>query len=99
MCDCKNITPGNKDCYNQQIVMHPPFQSKYICIDPCIVTEIKMLWSIGIVTMGCCCGHNIKGLAQIGVDDKSINKMQELRYKRRHNECYPKLDNWFIPQS
>lgn len=29
-----------------------------ICIDACIADTIKHLWDNGIVTLGCCCGHN-----------------------------------------
>ena len=29
-----------------------------ICIDECIVPQIKALWAAGISTLGCCCGHN-----------------------------------------
>jgi len=29
-----------------------------ICIDACIVPQIKELWTEGYETLGCCCGHN-----------------------------------------
>ncbi len=28
------------------------------CIDRCIAPAVKALWEIGVVTTGCCCGHN-----------------------------------------
>lgn len=37
-----------------------------VCIDTCIVDEIKSLWARGIVTTGCCCGHNMPHMAYIG---------------------------------
>jgi hypothetical protein len=29
-----------------------------ICVDACISKAIEMLWANGVVTCGCCCGHN-----------------------------------------
>lgn len=29
------------------------------CIDRCLEPLIKELWAKGIVTTGCCCGHNL----------------------------------------
>ena len=28
-----------------------------VCIDECIVLQIRVLWAHGIQTLGCCCGH------------------------------------------
>ena len=30
-----------------------------VCIDQCIVKAIKDLWSKGVETTGCCCGHGV----------------------------------------
>lgn len=56
-----------------------------IQIDPCILSEIKELWNLGIVTTGCCCGHN-KQEGFVGVRDEDIEKMIELGYKIKLNE-------------
>lgn len=45
----------------------------------CLVDEVKHLWSLGIETNGCCCGHNEK-VAYIGVYDEYIDKMLDLGY-------------------
>lgn len=29
-----------------------------VCLDACIVQDIKSLWEAGIATHGACCGHN-----------------------------------------
>lgn len=30
-----------------------------IAVDVCIADAIKMLWRHGVITSGCCCGHNL----------------------------------------
>jgi hypothetical protein len=35
-----------------------------VCIDECIVSQIKALWEAGIETLGCCCGHG-KGPCEV----------------------------------
>ena len=98
MCNCKNITPQSKECYEQMIVVDIPQHmhqyaemrekeglSKQICIDQCIYDEIHFLWSYGVITYGSCCGHN-NSYAFVNVDDKSIDKMLMLGYKQRHTD-------------
>lgn len=29
-----------------------------VCIDECITGTIQALWNAGVVTLGCCCGHD-----------------------------------------
>lgn len=29
-----------------------------ICVDRCIADAVQALWALGVVTTGCCCGHN-----------------------------------------
>jgi hypothetical protein len=31
--------------------------NRIVCIDECIITQIKILWENGYETLGCCCGH------------------------------------------
>lgn len=53
--------------------------SSQVCIDPCIVDHIKYIWSLGIETLGCCCGHNtIPGW--VGVPERQTEKMKSLGY-------------------
>lgn len=49
-------------------------------IDGCLSSEILSLWSKGIKTTGCCCGHG-KVLGYIGVTDDCIEIMEELGYQ------------------
>lgn len=59
-------------------------------IDACLVEEIKYLWSQGISTYGCCCGHGIvEGM--INVDGKDVPKMNELGYEllELQKDMYP----------
>lgn len=31
--------------------------NREVSIDSCIADDIKYIWSLGIETLGCCCGH------------------------------------------
>lgn len=54
-----------------------------ISIDPCIVEEIKDLWSKGIVTYGSCCGHNTHE-SMVNVRDDQSGLMIEMGYVMNH---------------
>jgi len=63
MCDCVSYNrpdwcPANGT--PEVILPKPAWSSRErgICVDACIAEAIKMLWANGIVTDGCCCGHN-----------------------------------------
>ena len=84
MCNCKNIKIGS---YGNQVLLPCPDhmyplknvlgeikEVQAICVDACLSLEIQELWSKGITTTGCCCGHN-KVLAYIGVADSDISAM------------------------
>lgn len=58
-----------------------------IGIDSCIVDEIRELWSKGIRTCGCCCGHGYN-LGYIEVEDEDIEKMEQMGYC---HYIYPKM--------
>ena len=51
-----------------------------ICVDACMVPELKDLWRKGIETLECCCGHG-KRNGYIAVSDSSRPAMEELGYK------------------
>lgn len=88
MCDCVNVEFGSYD--NQVEVAAPSFMLGFgegcvevrptLCIDTCILPEIKDLWSNGIITLGCCCGHN-KQDGLVGVAERCIEAMRGLGYK------------------
>lgn len=101
MCKCKNIEIGSYD--NQVMLKTPEFmrkQGKYgcitfrehTCVDKCLEKEIKYLWSLGITTIGCCCGHN-KIDGDIGVILNDVEKMIDLGYKEQY------FENSFAPKS
>ena len=48
-------------------------------VDECIADEIADLWSKGIKTTGCCCGHGYM-LGFIQVADEHIKDMEKLGY-------------------
>lgn len=104
MCYCKNVEVGT---YKNQIEVDVPvemrnkFSRKIFSLDTCISSEVKSLWRKGIVTTGCCCGHN-KLLPYIGVYGlESINKMKELGYSEAFNqfEINDHLSKTFYPNN
>jgi hypothetical protein len=56
-----------------------------ISIDPCILDEIKYLWSLGFITYGSCCGHNVKE-PFVNVSQDSIPLMNHLGYIENHSD-------------
>lgn len=100
MCNCKNIEIGS---YDNQVMLPRPNHMKgrkegtssdTICVDACLEEEIKCLWSLGIRTTGCCCGHN-KLLAYIGVIREDIQKMKDLGYRVQFNPSRPGSEDTF----
>lgn len=93
-CNCIDIEIQS---YDRQILLHPPnhmYKNNGYCIDLCISQEISFLWMKGIITTGCCCGHN-KVYGYIGVKKEFITEMLELGYKQINNmddHFYPKYD-------
>ena len=108
MCNCNNIEIGSYN--NQTCVDIPSHMEDYknyklsnglksvICIDNCILEEIKHLWNLEIKTTGCCCGHNkLDGF--IGVVNEDVSKMKQLGYEVRVNEIRPNDEDSFHPKS
>lgn len=104
MCDCVNIKIGS---YDNQVELQRQkcmigrtegTKSNTICIDKCMVEEIKYLWSCGVRTTGCCCGHN-KQKGYIGVIDKDIEFMKKGGYKVLINKDNLGDERNFIPKS
>lgn len=92
MCNCnKHTAIGN---YGNQVIVLPPFTNRFTCIDRCVLSEITLLWSLGIVTTGCCCGHNqLKGF--IGVEDDYIEQMKAIGYAVQLNTSRPNTEDTF----
>lgn len=65
--------------YQNQVTVLNPFTGKEVCIDRCLIDEIKILWNMGIETTGCCCGHG-KYIPFIGVKEEYIESMVEFGY-------------------
>ena len=110
MCNCKTKRLSQDLGLEQmKLVELPVFMREYfskirgidmtsLWVDGCLVEEIKYLWSKGITTTGCCCGHNFK-CPYIGVDSESSERMKELGYKVQYNPFDPNHDNEFYPKS
>lgn len=70
------------------------YKNGFIQIDNCLADEIDSLWSMGIHTRGCCCGHK-KQFGYIEVERTDIPKMLELGYEvckelEQFDTFYPK---------
>ena len=83
--------------YNNQITLKMP-DGQLMGIDKCIAKEIQHLWSYGITTTGCCCGHNTQE-GYIGVIDKDIEFMKKSGYKVHFNNSRLSAEDSFIPKS
>lgn len=72
-----------------------------IQVDDCISEEIKDLWSKGIKTTGCCCGHGMNlGFIQV-TDDciKDMEKLEYIHYVYRSEYGGKERKDAFIPKS
>ena len=94
MCKCVNVKMGS---YDNQVILKMP-NGELMGIDRCIAEEIKYLWSLGIQTTGCCCGHN-KQEGCIGVIDRDIEIMKKGGYKVHCKEDDLGDESNFIPKS
>lgn len=74
-CSCNNVEIGS---YANQVELPTPAHMLALgslgcitfrpttCIDRCIAPLIQALWERGVVTLGCCCGHNkLPGMVNI----------------------------------
>ena len=97
MCNCKSKDFGE----NQVEVIAPDWSNKKtILIDKCILEEIIELWSVGVKTKHCCCGHNNLYIdANVIVDEEDINKMKDLGYENKFNIHQPNKKNYFYLKS
>lgn len=66
-------------------------------LDVCIADEIADLWARGIVTTGCCCGHN-RTIGYIDVAPEYIPQMKKMGYKVILNPQYPDAEDSFLPK-
>jgi hypothetical protein len=86
-CDCKDVEIGG---YQNQVELPTPPHMLAVgsigcysvrpttCIDRCIADTVQALWAQGVVTTGCCCGHNkLDGYIGILVPAPSIAAAQE----------------------
>jgi len=90
MCDCVNVEMGS---YANTVTLKAPSWSskEFITVDKCLSCEIIMLWRNGVMTTGCCCGHN-QVAPMINVADESHSLMMLLEYTFTINKsgvkCY-----------
>jgi len=96
--------------YQREICVIPPIAlkrndntgsiRKSVCIDVCLASEILELWKLGIVTTGCCCGHNKNTIEPyIGVEERFIETMKRFGYKVQPNNNDLTREDSFYPKS
>ena len=101
MCNCKDIKMGS---YSNQVLLDVPSfmyplrdclgnikAVQKIAIDRCLVPTIKLLWSNGIKTLNCCCGHN-RLKPTVIVDEKYIPKLMSLGFTHFSHSRYGLLE-------
>lgn len=66
-CSCNAVEFGD---YSNQVELQTPKHMLELgavgclqfrettCVDRCISQVVQALWAAGVVTTGCCCGHN-----------------------------------------
>lgn len=76
------IVEGYGSSYNKITLdcPHPLFIRDTVTIDACLKEEILKLWSLGIATRGCCCGHNLAA-PFIQVDEEKVPDMLAMGYE------------------
>lgn len=57
-CTCEPGTGGTITRIPDAIFAQTGRENQSVTIDACIFRVIEHLWDEGIVTLGCCCGHN-----------------------------------------
>lgn len=56
-------------------IINPNQNKSRVVVDACIAEEIQQLNNIGIVTLGCCCGHGEAG--KITIHENGLGKWKE----------------------
>ena len=97
MCNCKEQHKLGK--HNNQVTVLAHWSNRFISVDRCLFEELCLLWSYGIITTGCCCGHNGQVPSYIGVEEKFILLMKELGYKVFPNQYDSKREDSFYPKT
>lgn len=105
MCECVNVEPQS---YGNQALINPPASiselrikqglSPQLAVDRCLIDELEELWAKGIITTGCCCGHNTCK-PYIGVIPEQIPAMKALGYEVQFNPMRPGDEDSFYPKS
>lgn len=84
-CSCVGVRMGT---YEAAVVVKLPWRDKLVSIDSCILPIIQELWSLGIRTYGCCCGHNLVP-GMVNVDESDGDRMRALGFESMLDAPYP----------
>lgn len=111
-CDAKSYRSGEythpmvvldvPDIYSRTLYRkgYTTQRKKQVAVDECLADEILNLWKFGVITLSCCCGHNIRKLQPyIAVDTDSVDAMLKLGYRQIFNPLQPQSTQFFHPKS
>lgn len=99
MCECKEVVISVPPEIDLRYNAPGHKKRETVCIDKCLVEEIKCLWSMGVRTEGCCCGHSNDRMASVLVHGGDADKMLNLGYKVWKNPMDPSRKDGFVPKS
>ena len=87
MCSCISYNQPKSNQRDKDVILHNKEMTgkDSVCIDFCIVEDIKKLWDNKIPTLNSCCGHNIR--------PKSI--VVDKHYSDEAKEILPHFDIFF----
>ena len=94
-CRCRSYNRPDWGGDQPEVVLPKPEWSERergICVDACIADSIMMLWAHGIVTGGCCCGHNREGPSVIL--DNNADAQQAITLLRGNDGRNWKVMQW-----
>lgn len=75
----------------------PEKEVRSVCLDPCIVNQIKALWDAGFYTLGCCCGHLESSPSVIlegGCIESDIMKAYKVLYRSEDKDREWRIMQW-----
>ena len=74
-----------ESCVQAQVVEQLPDhidvgrENRSVCIDPCLLTAVRMLWEVGIDTRGHCCGHGKERASIIVSQEASMKQITQAK--------------------
>lgn len=96
MCEWNTLSPIYVIRRNNELI---PDGRHLVYVDSCIANYVQKMNDLGIITVGCCCGHG-KSEPQVLVDLESKELLERLNYSFEEYYIDGKLDSLlhYIPK-